>query len=199
VKEKVAQKDEEKIEELEQTLFELRGEIGAGRHVPPGVRVFSLFANPAQDWADLCQAALDRLKEKNTALLERLRPARCQAHTALYQPLTPPPPPVMLVAPLFLRSSSRVRAGRWSARRRRSWRKSCVRRRSECCDSGRCSLPRTAEFREALLAILSIKVAFYDNGLGATFFSGLRRGALGKKAMRVLLVSQGECGPQELS
>jgi mitotic spindle assembly checkpoint protein MAD1 len=43
----------DKIEELEQTLFELRGEIGAGRHVPPGVRVLSLSANPAQDWADL--------------------------------------------------------------------------------------------------------------------------------------------------
>jgi len=27
------EKDREKIEELEQTLFELRGEIGAGRHV----------------------------------------------------------------------------------------------------------------------------------------------------------------------
>ncbi|KAH9896012.1 hypothetical protein C8Q73DRAFT_773799 [Cubamyces lactineus] len=29
----------EKIEELEQTLFDLRGEIGAGRHIPPGTRV----------------------------------------------------------------------------------------------------------------------------------------------------------------
>jgi mitotic spindle assembly checkpoint protein MAD1 len=48
-KEEVAQKDGEKIEELEQTLFELRGEIGAGRRVPPGVRVLSLCANPAQD------------------------------------------------------------------------------------------------------------------------------------------------------
>src|SRR6266403_957084 len=66
------EKDGEKIEELEQTLFELRGEIGAGRHVPPGVRVLSLSANPAQEWADLRQAALDRLKEENAALLQRL-------------------------------------------------------------------------------------------------------------------------------
>jgi mitotic spindle assembly checkpoint protein MAD1 len=52
-KEEATQKDEEKIEELEQPLFKLPGEIGAGRHVPPGLRVLSLCANPAQDWADL--------------------------------------------------------------------------------------------------------------------------------------------------
>jgi len=34
-KEEARQKDREKIQELEQTLFELRGDIGAGRHVPP--------------------------------------------------------------------------------------------------------------------------------------------------------------------
>jgi len=47
-KEKATQNDGEKIEELEQTHFEIRGEIGAGRHVPPVVRVLSLSANPAQ-------------------------------------------------------------------------------------------------------------------------------------------------------
>lgn len=62
-----------KIDELEQTLFELRGEIGGGRHVPPGVRVLSLQDNPAQQWADTRQAALDRLREENEALLARLR------------------------------------------------------------------------------------------------------------------------------
>ena len=35
------------------------------------MRVLSLNANPAQDWADLRQAALDRLKEENAALLQR--------------------------------------------------------------------------------------------------------------------------------
>jgi hypothetical protein len=60
------------IEELEQTLFELRGEIRTGRHVLPAVWVLPLSANPAQDWADLRNAALDRLKEENAALLQRL-------------------------------------------------------------------------------------------------------------------------------
>ncbi len=68
-----AEKYLEKIEELEQRLFELQGEIGGGRHVPPGVRVLSLHDNPAQQWVDLSQAAMDRLKSENEALLNRLK------------------------------------------------------------------------------------------------------------------------------
>ena len=63
----------ERIDELEQTLFELQGEIGGGRHIPPGVRVLSMRDNPAQQWADLSQAAMDRLKGENEALLNRLK------------------------------------------------------------------------------------------------------------------------------
>jgi mitotic spindle assembly checkpoint protein MAD1 len=64
---------EQTIDALEQTLFELRGEVGAGRHVPPGTRVLSMRENPAQAWADTRQAALERLRGENAALLERLR------------------------------------------------------------------------------------------------------------------------------
>jgi mitotic spindle assembly checkpoint protein MAD1 len=46
-KEDATQKDGDKIEELRQTLIEPGSRIGAGRHVPPGVRVLSLRANPA--------------------------------------------------------------------------------------------------------------------------------------------------------
>lgn len=62
-----------RIEVLEQTLFELGGEIGGGRHIPPNVRVLSLKDNPEQEWFDLRQAAMDRLKGENEALLKRLR------------------------------------------------------------------------------------------------------------------------------
>ena len=61
-----------KIEELEQKLFDLGGEIGAGRQIPPGTRVLTLKDNPAQREADLRQATLDRLKGENEALLEKL-------------------------------------------------------------------------------------------------------------------------------
>ena len=61
-----------KIEELEQKLFDLGGEIGAGRQIPPGTRVLMLKDNPAQREVDLRQATLDRLKSENEALLENL-------------------------------------------------------------------------------------------------------------------------------
>jgi len=63
----------DKVEELEQTLFELQGEIAGGRHVPPGVRILSLKDNPEQQWFDLRQAALQRLKNENEALMKRLK------------------------------------------------------------------------------------------------------------------------------
>ena len=68
-----SEKQLERIEELEQTLFELQGEISAGRHLPPRVRVLSLRDNPAQQWEDLSKAAMDRLKGENEALLKRLK------------------------------------------------------------------------------------------------------------------------------
>ena len=61
-----------KIEELEQKLFDLSGEIGAGRQIPPGTRVLTLKDNPAQREVDLRQATLDRLKGENEALLDKL-------------------------------------------------------------------------------------------------------------------------------
>lgn len=64
---------ETQIESLEQTLFELRGEIGAGQHVPPGVRVLSMKENPMQEWFDSRKEVFDRLKSENEALMNRLR------------------------------------------------------------------------------------------------------------------------------
>ena len=66
------------IDKLEQTLFELQGEIGGGRHIPPGVRVLSLRDNPASQWEDLSRKALDRMKEENEALLKRLKEVEAQ-------------------------------------------------------------------------------------------------------------------------
>lgn len=71
-----------KIEELEQKLFELGGEIGAGRQIPPGTRVLTLKDNPAQREVDLRQATLGRLKGENEALLEKLVALRSGRHDA---------------------------------------------------------------------------------------------------------------------
>lgn len=62
-----------RIEELEQSLFELSGEIAGGRHVPPGVRILSMKENPEQEWFDLRQATMDRLKAENEALMKILK------------------------------------------------------------------------------------------------------------------------------
>jgi mitotic spindle assembly checkpoint protein MAD1 len=78
--ESVSEKHIEKIDLLEQTLFELRGEIGAGHYVPPGFRVLSLRQNPAQEWSDLRQAVIDRLKGENEALIKRLRELEESGH-----------------------------------------------------------------------------------------------------------------------
>lgn len=41
--------------------------------MPPGIRVLSMKENPEQEWFDLRQAAMDRLKGENEALLKRLK------------------------------------------------------------------------------------------------------------------------------
>lgn len=76
---------EDKVEELEQTLWELRGKIGAGQHVPPCTRVLCLRDNPAQQWNDLRQSVVDRLKSENEALIKRLR--ELEGCRALGQPI----------------------------------------------------------------------------------------------------------------
>jgi mitotic spindle assembly checkpoint protein MAD1 len=200
-------KDREKIEELEQTLFELRGEIGGGRHVPPGVRVLSLSANPAQEWADLRQAALDRLKEENAALLQRL-----STHSSSSSNPNPP-------------TSTTTSESTTTAEReeqlvpRASWLAVCE-QKAQLEDEVRQKEKRmlrlrqvfaakSAEFREALSAILGVKIAFYDNGqvrvtsqydLGAAFVfqPAPGGGKSGGGGARMQLVAQGEGGPQEL-
>ena len=51
----------------------MQGEIGGGRHLPPGVRVLSLKDNPASQWEDLSRKAMNSIKEENDALLKRLK------------------------------------------------------------------------------------------------------------------------------
>lgn len=65
----------EKIEELEQELFELSGEIAGGRHVPPGIRVLSFQDTPdllLRDNPQTRQTEMDRVKEENAALIHRI-------------------------------------------------------------------------------------------------------------------------------
>ncbi|KAJ7165022.1 spindle assembly checkpoint component Mad1 [Mycena filopes] len=65
----------EKIEQLEQELFELGGEIAGGRHVPPGIRVLTFRDTPdmvLRDSPEARQIELGRLKQENAALVHQL-------------------------------------------------------------------------------------------------------------------------------
>jgi mitotic spindle assembly checkpoint protein MAD1 len=205
------QKDGEKIEELEQTLFELRGEIGAGRHVPPSMQVLSSSANPAQDWADLRQAALDRLKEENAALLQRLFALEASGtHNA--------PPATDSVADRSSTTTGLVPRASWAAvcRGKAQLEDELRQKEKRMLRLRQAFAAKTAEFRETLLAILAIKVAFYDNeqvrvmseyDLGAAFvfqpvpWDAAKDGGGGgdsSGAARMQLVAQGEGRPQKL-
>ncbi|KAI9432361.1 spindle assembly checkpoint component Mad1 [Lactarius indigo] len=195
-KEEEAEKDREKIEELEQTLFDMRGEIGAGRHVPPGVRVLSLCENPAQNWTDLRQAALDRLKSENAALLQRL--SALDHHVPTNPTNTDTNGEEQLVPRASWAAVCEEKAQLEAELKQRD--KRMLRLRQVFAG-------KTAEFREALSAILGVKLAFYDNGqvrvtsqydLGAAFIFQPAPKDGGGGGARMQLVAQGEGGPQEL-
>ncbi|KAH6894846.1 hypothetical protein BKA70DRAFT_1439329 [Coprinopsis sp. MPI-PUGE-AT-0042] len=62
-----------KINELKQAVFDLSGEIARGRHVPPKTHIFCMAENPDQACVGLRQAAMDRIKGENEALIKRLK------------------------------------------------------------------------------------------------------------------------------
>ncbi|KAI9432343.1 mitotic checkpoint protein-domain-containing protein [Lactarius indigo] len=176
-KEEEAEKDREKIEELEQTLFDLRGEIGAGRHVPPG-------------------AALDRLKSENAALLQRL--SALDHHVPTNPNNTDTNGEEQLVPRASWAAVCEEKAQLEAELKQRD--KRMLRLRQVFAG-------KTAEFCEALSAILGVKLAFYDNGqvrvtsqydLGAAFVFQPARKDGGGGGARMQLVAQGEGGPQEL-
>ncbi|KAI0031025.1 MAD-domain-containing protein [Vararia minispora EC-137] len=181
----------ETIDRLEQTLFELRGEIGAGRHIPPNTRILSLRDNPAQQWADLRQEALDRLRAENGALLRRLHELEeGGARTAEQEKEDLVPRESLKVAleeKMELEETVRQKEKR-------------LRRLQEVFTA------KSAEFREAIASIMGVKLAFYQNGqvrvtsyydLNASFvfqpISSKKEGSA-----RMQLIAQGEGGPQEL-
>ncbi|KAJ3497243.1 hypothetical protein NLJ89_g10374 [Agrocybe chaxingu] len=179
----------DKIEELEQTLFELRGEIAGGRHVPPGVRVLSMTDNPEQQWFDLRQAAMDRLKGENEALLKRLKELEeSGARTAQNH------------------GDELVPRESWELVNKEKLELEDVVKQKEkrLLRLQQIFTSKSAEFREAIASILGVKLAFYPNGqvrvtslydLGASFVfqpSSKSEGA------RMQLIAQGEGGPQDL-
>ncbi|RXW17677.1 hypothetical protein EST38_g8182 [Candolleomyces aberdarensis] len=190
------------IDNLEQTLFELSGEMAGGRHVPPNTRVLCLKENPDQQWLDLRQETLDRLKGENEALIRRLGELeeRVQASGGGVQEM----------------GSGTGKGGELVPRE--SWEQVC-KEKEELVEEVKQKEKRllrlqqvftskSAEFREAIASILGLKLAFYPNGqvrvtsmydLAASFiFQPTGQQGTDSSGMKMQLVAQGEGGPQDL-
>lgn len=176
-----------KIEELEQTLFELSGEIAGGRHVPPKTRVLCLKENPDQQWVDLRQAAMDRLKSENEALLKRLKDLEDNG--------------VRLGG-----NEDLVPRESWDqvVREKQDLEGEVKQKEKRLLRLQQIFTSKSAEFREAIASILGLKLAFYPNGqvrvtstydLNASFVFQPTSNTGG---MKMQLVAQGEGGPQDI-
>ncbi|KAF8059841.1 MAD-domain-containing protein [Lyophyllum atratum] len=199
----------EQIDTLEQTLFELQGEIAGGRHVPPGVRVLEMRDNPARAWVDLREAAMERLRGENEALMKRLREVEARA-------------PVQGQGEV-----EQEREGQGGEREdlvpRESWElvnrektelEEVVKQKEKrLLRLKQVYIAKGAEFRDAIASILGVKLVFVPNGqvrvtsvydLYASFVfqptpsSPNNTQTQGGQQMRMQLVAQGEGGPQDL-
>jgi mitotic spindle assembly checkpoint protein MAD1 len=183
--------------------------------------VLSLSANPAQEWADLRQAALDRLKEENAALLQRLSTLSSSSSSSSSHPN--PNPTTNTTSKTGEEEEELVPRASWTAicEQKRQLEDELRQKEKRMLRLRQVFTAKTAEFREALSAILGVKLAFYDNGqirvtsqydLGAAFVfqpatrshaAGKGEGEAGEAGeggagARMQLVAQGEGGPQEL-
>ncbi|EJD00651.1 uncharacterized protein FOMMEDRAFT_148326 [Fomitiporia mediterranea MF3/22] len=155
----------DRIDQLEQRLFELGGEIGAGRHIPPNTRVLTLQQNPAQEWADTRQEVLDKLKAENEALLERLK----ELESRLSQSGGPPTSTSTTSNsdPTDPGSNTQFvpRASYDSLKHETSSLSSLLAQKEKrLLRLQQVYSSKSIEFREAIESIMGVKLAFYPNG-----------------------------------
>jgi mitotic spindle assembly checkpoint protein MAD1 len=196
----------ETIDKLEQELFELSGEIAGGRHVPPGKRVLQLADNPEQQWFDLRQTIMDKLKEENSALLKRLHDLESSVASA--NTTTPSESSPHDNEELVPRASYDVlQSSLTNLEQTLAQKEKRLKRLQEVFTS------KSGEFRDAIGSILGIRLAFYPNGQvrltsvydpNASFVfqhtSNNDKGSSGTSGnnVKMQLVAQGEGGPQDL-
>ncbi|PFH49876.1 hypothetical protein AMATHDRAFT_75943 [Amanita thiersii Skay4041] len=198
-----------KIDDLEQELFELSGEIAGGRHVPPGVRVLSMRDNPEEQWFALRQEAMDLLRGENEALLRRLGELEDKAKQAGMEsgdaqnqrPISGGEP---AVGPDLVPKESFELV----MKEKQELDDTVKQKEKRLLRLQQVFTSKSAEFREAIASILGVKLAFYPNGqvritsmydLGASFvFQPIKSGQGGTEGMQMQLVAQGEGGPQDL-
>ncbi|KAF8208385.1 spindle assembly checkpoint component Mad1 [Mycena galopus ATCC 62051] len=183
----------EKIEQLEQELHDLGGEIAGGRHVPPGIRVLSFKDTPElplRDNPETRQSEMDRVKEENAALIHRIE--ELQKGGARAENTAADNSNAHLIPKESWDAVCKERDELQGIVKQKETR---LKRLKEVFSS------KAEEFKESIAALLGVKLAFFPSGqvrvtslydLSATFvFNGG-----GTNTMQ--LVAQGEGGPEDL-
>ncbi|KAF7319368.1 hypothetical protein HMN09_00274700 [Mycena chlorophos] len=146
----------EKIDQLEQELHDLSGEIAGGRHVPPGVRVLTFADTPeilARDNPQARRAEIDRVKEENAALIRRIEELEKGG--------------VHLVGETNNGSgSSAIPKESWDkVRQERDELQSLVKQKEKRLQRlQEVFQAKAKEFRESVEALLGVKLAFFQSG-----------------------------------
>ncbi|KAF7342010.1 hypothetical protein MVEN_01788200 [Mycena venus] len=178
----------EKIEQLEQELFDLGGEIAGGRHVPPGIRVLSFKDTPElllRDNPEARTSELDRVKEENAALIHRIAELQKGGNEHL----------------IPKESWDAVCKERDELQGQVKQKETRLRRLKEVFSS------KAEEFKESIAALLGVKLAFFPSGqvrvtslydLSATFVFKPAPGGGGGGMNTMQLMAQGEGGPEDL-
>ncbi|CAK5278166.1 unnamed protein product [Mycena citricolor] len=175
----------DKIEELEQELFDLSGEIAGGRHVPPGIRILSFKDTPdlpLRDSPMARQAELERVQKENAALLQQIETSGTASQGSI--------PNESWVAVCKERDELTSEVKQKEKR---------LKRLQEIFAA------KAHEFRESIASLLGVKLAFFQNGQvrvtslydeSATFVFKPAEGASSSGNMQ--LIAQGEGGPEDL-
>ncbi|KAJ6610457.1 spindle assembly checkpoint component Mad1 [Mycena sp. CBHHK59/15] len=183
----------EKIEQLEQELFELGGEIAGGRHVPPGVRILTLRDTPdmpLRDTPELRQTMMDRLKEENAALIHRI--GALQRGGARAEGV---PDGDHLVPKESWDAVCKERDDLLGVVKQKETR---LKRLKEVFSS------KAEEFKESIASLLGVKLAFFPSGqvrvtslydLSASF---VFKPSSSSGAANMQLIAQGDGGPEDL-
>lgn len=206
------------IDSLEQQLFELSGEIAGGRHVPPNTRVLCFKDNPMQQYVDLRQEAMDKLKGENEALMQRLFEveARLGARGPAAGGSGVGDGDGMDVEETMLVGSGSAGAElvprkSWETEKemRQKLEEELKQREKRILRLKEIFQSKSTEFRACVTSIFGVKLAFYPNGnvrvtsmydLNATFvFQPLGSSKTSSDTANLQLVAQGELNPEDVT
>ncbi|KAJ3880105.1 MAD-domain-containing protein [Lentinula edodes] len=208
--EKVKREELEKsLDTVEQELFDLRGEVAGGRHIPPNTRVLEMKDNPHAEWEMSHTAVLERLKGENQALLKRLIDIEAvlkEAGAAQASQASETKSDVS-VSTLVPRESLDI-----AVKDKEDLEDVLKQKEKRLLRLQQVFKAKSAEFREAIESIMGVKLAFYPNGqvrvtslfdLNASFVFGPDKtvkvsSQTEPNGMNMQLVATGEGGPQDL-